>query len=57
MDNKHLATKTDIEKLERSTKADIQRLEQSTKAEIKKLDAKLDKLQNTLDGFVGVSMT
>ena len=61
MDTSKLATKVDIKKLEQSTKADIQRLEQSTKADIQKLrtdiqglDAKLDKLQNTLDGFVGV---
>lgn len=37
-----------------ATKADIHRLDQKIDSSQKVLSAKLDKLQNTLDGFVGV---
>ena len=69
--NSQTATKSDIQRLEKSTKSNIQRLEsdikrfeKSTKLDIKglkhdfksfeeRLGAKIDKIANTLDGFVG----
>ena len=58
--NSQTATKSDIQRLE----SDIKRLEKSTKLDIKglkhdfksfeeRLGAKIDKIANTLDGFVG----
>lgn len=50
MDTSKLATKTDIKVL----KVDIEELRTETKTDSQRLEAKLDKLQDTLDGFVGV---
>lgn len=54
MDTSKLATKADLQELKQSTKADLQELKQSTKADTERLENKLDKLQNTLDSFVGI---
>ena len=50
MDISKLATKIDIKTL----KGNIEKLRAETRSDIQKLDTKLDHLQNTLDGFVGV---
>lgn len=66
-DLKKLATKTEIKQVEKTLRKEILRVEERVEAvqdglkEFKKeiegkvsgIDAKLDKLQNTLDGFVG----
>lgn len=49
MDTSKFATKSDIKNL----KAEIRELRVETKTYNKELDTKLDRLQNTLDGFVG----
>jgi archaellum component FlaC len=49
MDTSKFATKSDILNL----KAEIRELRVETKTYNKELDTKLDRLQNTLDGFVG----
>lgn len=45
-----VATKSDIKLL----KGDIQSLEKRMDEEFKNVDSKLDKIANTLDGFVGI---
>lgn len=49
--------KADIKRLEQSTKADINNLRKEIRelrTDNQNLDSKIDKLQNTPDGFVGV---
>ncbi len=53
MDTSKFATKSDIKNLKAEIRAEIRELRVETKTYNKELDTKLDKLQNTLDGFVG----
>ena len=47
-----LATKDDIQELQRATKADIQELRMATQADIRELDQKIERLDQKIDVMV-----